>query len=609
MMNEGGAVLNAEAHGNDGLGKALGADLSRLDDLGRRDFIGRLKAADASGVASLLGIDRKKGLELIRKCGEAEGRVAERAALKTPDARKLGRELLTLFSELASCELSKVGFQVTTPTLDVRLIQGRLSLCSAAGGIHDFLSEKGKLEGCLRLLKEAAFEKPKQGESGISGYFVARGRFLRVATSLFEAFGDINEVQAFLSPINPTALASLSHTMEELGGGAVEDADAVLGDAEVVINEELRKGRSDVESARRTVEDRIEEVVSALRMNAMEEEGLRRSAMEGLRIPFEFEKGTLNEVMRQWRKRQEEERARRKARVEASLRQHLDMIDQVVSKLLELDRALAIASAMRRYSLVVPELGGQGEGFVNGRNPFLLRDSTERKVEVYPVSYSLGKTQGIKVAKARNVAVLTGANSGGKTTLLTTLASVHILTLYGLPVPCDRAEVVPVPIYLFRRRVTRRIGSLEHALGSLIPVFGDRRRKLVLIDEFEALTEPGAAGRIMAAVLNEAASSSSLVLVVTHLARETLPHVRLPIRVDGIEAKGLDSKGDLVVNRQPVFGHIGSSMPKLIIMKLSRSTKNRRVRALYEEILASIKEEKAQVQAPIATPWTRNEEE
>jgi hypothetical protein len=572
--------------------------------------LGRLKAADASGVASFLGLDRKKGLELIRKHGEAEGRVAERAALKTPDARKLGRELLSLFSELASCELSKAGFQATTPTLDVSLIQERLSLCSVAREIHDSLNDKGKLEGSLRLLKEAAFEKPKQGESRISGYFVARGRFLRIATSFFEGFSDVSEIRAFLSPIDRTALASLSHTMEELGGGAVEDADAVLGDAEVVINEELRKGRADAESARRAVEGRIEEVVSALGMNATEEEGLRRAAMEGLRIPFEFEKGTLNEVLRHWRKRQEEERAKRTARVEASLRQHLDMIDLVVSKLLELDKALAIASAMRRYSLVVPELGGQGEGFVNGRNPFLLRDSTERKeIEVYPVSYSLGKTQSIQVAKARNVAVLTGANSGGKTTLLTTLASIHILTLYGLPVPCERAEVVPVPIYLFRRRVTRRIGSLEHALGSLIPVFGDRHRKLVLIDEFEALTEPGAAGRIMAAVLNEAASSSSLVLVVTHLARETLPHVRLPIRVDGIEAKGLDSKGDLLVNRQPVFGHIGSSMPKLIIMKLSRSTKNRRVKALYEEILASIKEEKAQVQAPIATPWARGEEE
>jgi dsDNA-specific endonuclease/ATPase MutS2 len=345
-------------------------------------------------------------------------------------------------------------------------------------------------------------------------------------------------------------------------------------------------------------------------MKSSEEEGLRRAAMEGLRIPFEFEKGTLNEVLGHWRKRQEEERVRRAERVEASLRQHLDLIDLIVSKVIELDRALAIGAAMRRYSLVVPGLGDHGEGFVGGRNPFLLRDSAEATDhEVHPVSYSLGRTMGFKVAKARNVAVLTGANSGGKTTLLTTLASVHILTLYGLPVPCESAEVVPIPIYLFRRRVTRRIGSLEHALGSLIPVFGDRRRKLVLIDEFEALTEPGAAGRIMAAVLNEAASSSSLVLVVTHLARETLPHVRLPIRVDGIEAKGLDSAGDLIVNRQPVFDHIGSSMPKLIIMKLSRSTKDRRVKGLYEEILASIKEERAQVQAPISTPWTKGDDE
>jgi DNA mismatch repair protein MutS2 len=608
-MNEGDTVLNTEEYDRDGLGKALETDLSMLDELGRRDLLNRLKAADAVGVASLLGLDRKKGLELIRRLGEAKGRVAERAALRTPDARKLGKELLSLFSDHASGELAKARFLVTTPTLDPGLIQARLSLCSAARGMYDSLGAKGKLEGSSKLLKEAAFEKAKQGGTGVSAYFAARGRFLKIATSLFDGFGDIAELKAFLSPIDHAELAALSRTMEEMSGGALGDAEAVLGDAEVMINEELRKGRADAESARRTVEGRVEDVVSALGMNASEEEGLRRSAMEGLRIPFEFEKGTLNDVLRQWRRRQEEERARRTARLEASLRQHLDLIDLVVAKLLELDRALAIAAAMSRYSLTVPELGGQGEGFVDGRNLFLLRDSPAgREGEVLPVSYSLGKPQSIKVAKARNVAVLTGANSGGKTTLLTTLASIHILTLYGLPVPCARSEVVPVPIYLFRRRVTRRIGSLEHALGSLIPVFGDRRRKLVLIDEFEALTEPGAAGRIMAAVLNEAASGSSLVLVVTHLARETLPHVRLPIRVDGIEAKGLDSKGDLLVNRQPVFGHIGSSMPKLIIMKLARSTKNRRVKALYEEILSSIKEEKAQVQAPIATPWAREEE-
>ena len=116
---------------------------------------------------------------------------------------------------------------------------------------------------------------------------------------------------------------------------------------------------------------------------------------------------------------------------------------------------------------------------------------------------------------------------------------------------------------------------MEHALNSLIPVFADRHRKLVLMDEFEALTEPGAAGRILGGIMNTVATGSSLLLLVTHLARETLPHVRLPIRVDGIEAEGLDTEGDLIVDRQPKFDHIGSSTPKLIIMKLAKSAKKK----------------------------------
>ena len=84
---------------------------------------------------------------------------------------------------------------------------------------------------------------------------------------------------------------------------------------------------------------------------------------------------------------------------------------------------------------------------------------------------------------------------------------------------------------------------MEQALKALIPVFADKQAKLILIDEFEALTEPGAAGRIVASIMNHIATGSSLVLLVTHLAAEILPHVKLPIRVDGIEAIGIDAKG------------------------------------------------------------------
>ena len=105
-------------------------------------------------------------------------------------------------------------------------------------------------------------------------------------------------------------------------------------------------------------------------------------------------------------------------------------------------------------------------------------------------------------------------------------------------------------------------------------------------------------------MINRAATTSSLFLLVSHLAYETLPHVKFPVRVDGIEASGLDDKGDLLVDRQPRFDHIGSSTPKLIIMKLSKRSKTDAVKKLYDEVLSSLEGEGgAPVQAPIAFPW------
>jgi hypothetical protein len=128
------------------------------------------------------------------------------------------------------------------------------------------------------------------------------------------------------------------------------------------------------------------------------------------------------------------------------------------------------------------------------------------------------------------------------------------------------------------------------------------------MDEFEALTEPGAAGRILAGIMNAVATGSSLLLLVTHLAQETLPHVKLPIRVDGIEAEGLDRDGELIVDRQPKFNHIGSSTPKLIIMKLSKSAK-KGDKALYGDILNSLEGESSMpVQTPLNLPWLSKED-
>ena len=599
------------------LATRLGINIQTLSDEKVRDLQGRARAADVDGFAEIAATEKKKAYQLIRAYTERASGVQERKALRTPDARKLARDILLLFSEQASSKLAKNRFSLLAPALDRETIQDRLNACLTGTDILRELKQLGKREDLGKVLAEVSFDAASGGkrpssrtESDTLNYFMSRRRLIKAALSILIGFDEVRTLSSFFKSTDRKILESVMKTLEEHESKEVQDAEAVLSDAEILINKELRKGGVDKERARRIVEERIEEAVSALRMNSEEENDVRRAALEGLSIPFEFERTGRRRVIEKWEGRQKEERAAELAKTESFLKRYWAAVDDAVERVVSLDQMLAVASLTKKYALTLPAIGSEGIAFVNGRSLFLMKDQLEGgNRAVQPVSYALGRTRSTKVAaKHRNVVMLTGANSGGKTTLLTTLASVHILTLLGLPVPCERAEVSPMPIYLFRRRVTRKIGSLEQALSSLIPVFADRHRKLVLMDEFEALTEPGAAGRILAGIMNAVATSSSLLLLVTHLARETLPHVKLPIRVDGIEAEGLDKDGELIVDRQPKFNHIGSSTPKLIIMKLSKASK-KNSRALYGDILNSLEgESSVPVQAPLNLPWLSKED-
>jgi dsDNA-specific endonuclease/ATPase MutS2 len=599
------------------LAARLGIDLQTLSEEKVRDLLGRVRVADIDGFAEIAATEKKKAYKLIRAYSEKASRVQERKALRTPDARKLARDILSLFSEHTSSKLAKNRFSLLTPALDRETTQSRLSACVTGMDILRELKQRGKRDELGKVLAEVSFDPPSgkkpssRTESDTLDYFMSRRRMIKAARSILTNFDEVRTLSSFFMNTDRKVLESVMRTLEEHESKDVQDAEGVLSDAEILINEKLRKGGVDEERARRIVEEQIEEVVSTLRMNSEEENAVRRAALEGLSIPFEFERAGRRRVIEKWEGREKEERAAKLAKTESFLKQHWAVVDDAVERAISLDQMLAMASLMEKYTLTIPVIGNGGIAFVNGRNLFLMKDQLEGGSRaVQPVSYALGSTRSTKIvaAKPRNVVMLTGANSGGKTTLLTTLASIHILTLLGLPVPCEKAEVAPIPIYLFRRRVTRKIGSLEQALGSLIPVFADRHRKLVLMDEFEALTEPGAAGRILAGIMNAVATGSSLLLLVTHLAQETLPHVKLPIRVDGIEAEGLDRDGELIVDRQPKFNHIGSSTPKLIIMKLSKSAK-KGDKALYGDILNSLEGESSMpVQTPLNLPWLSKED-
>ncbi len=597
------------------LARRLDVDMQQFSEEKVKDIIERVRIGDIDGLAAVVGASKKKASRLIHKFNEDTSGIKERKVLQTSDTRRLKQDLLSLFSEEASSQITKTKILSLTPTLDREKIHERLATCQTGRNMFNELKQQGKLNEVRNILADISLKtSAEQKTFGLKAsdtiqYFISRNQVIKATCTILEKCKDTQTLTSFFKDADKRDLEKIMKTLEEVEGFEVRDAEAIVSDAEVLINGQLRKGRVDEEKARRIVEDHVIEIVSALRMNWEEETDLRKATLERLSLPFEFDRAGIKRVIERWRQRQSEEQAAKLAQIETSLKGYWDLTEQIVERTILLDQMLATASMMEKYSLTIPAIGRGGIGFLNGRNIFLLKEQFEGSNEVVqPVDYSLGKTQSISITTPRNVAMLTGANSGGKTTLLTTLATISIMTLLGLPVPCERAEVTPMPIYLFRRRMTRKIGSLEQALSSLIPIFADRQRKIVLIDEFEALTEPGAAGRIIATIMNRAATSSSLVLIVTHLARETLPHVKLPIRVDGIEATGLDETGELIVDRQPKFSHMGSSTPKFIIKKLSKATKKKRVKTLYDEVLSSLEgESRTSVQAPLNLPWISEE--
>ncbi|AGK61937.1 Mismatch repair ATPase (MutS family) [Archaeoglobus sulfaticallidus PM70-1] len=224
----------------------------------------------------------------------------------------------------------------------------------------------------------------------------------------------------------------------------------------------------------------------------------------------------------------------------------------------ELDIARAIRSYLGEF--IFPQIGNCIY-FREARNLF-IRDPQ-------PVTYFVGfdTIENFSEDLAKGVVVLTGANSGGKTSLLMLIVQIQVLAQMGFPVPAEQAVVnVLDEIFFFKKKKSvYGAGAFETALKSLINALKGKGRKLILLDEFEAITEPGAGVKILSALLKVAYEKRFYTVVVSHLGHELELDF---VRVDGIYAKGLDDELNLIVDRQPKFGAIGRSTPELIVERI-----------------------------------------
>jgi DNA mismatch repair ATPase MutS len=274
---------------------------------------------------------------------------------------------------------------------------------------------------------------------------------------------------------------------------------------------------------------------------------------------------------------------------------HIPFIHKMVETLLDFDLFFAIGRFAKQYQLISPniDIAYNGVGFRKGTNLFLKKEEFEGKGNAIPIDYVIGDVPfTLEGTNQQRIAVLSGANSGGKSCTLQLISQIVILAQMGLSVPSEIAfSSIFEEIYYFSKSVGMlSAGAFEATLKRFAEVILSPKSKLILVDEFESITEPGAGAKVIGGILEMLYKNEKCCAVfVSHLADEISQAVEDLVRIDGIEASGLDETLELIVDRTPKFNHLAKSTPELIVEKLYRSTNHENEREIYEELLNIIK--------------------
>ncbi len=275
-----------------------------------------------------------------------------------------------------------------------------------------------------------------------------------------------------------------------------------------------------------------------------------------------------------------------------------EVVTQAVQTLLEFDLFLAVGLFSADYKLQTPKISLEysGVGVRGATNLFLTESHIKGKHgPVQAIDYAIGKTPfQPEGTNGENCAILSGANSGGKTTTIQTLAQIVTLAQSGFPVPAEEAylPVFEELYFFYKSRGMVSAGAFETTLKQFAEIVVSDKSKLALFDEVEAITEPGSAANVIAGLIEILQSDPNTSTVIcSHLAREIEEVTDVPIRIDGIEARGLDEELNLVVDRTPRFGVLARSTPELIVERLSKLAKSPK-KEVYTKILENLTRER-----------------
>jgi dsDNA-specific endonuclease/ATPase MutS2 len=480
------------------------------------------------------------------------------------------------------------------PELSVELVDDARQLAELARGYATVVALDAEfagidIEGDVRVQSDALENPVEVAPERTLQFFATNREPLRAAVTVahradLDVACDLKTLAAALGRLDDEGEVTGDDELDRLTA-AVEGLDTAVAEAERVANDGLREA---IEARDVTIEGtdllslveqgagvdsllsqelagEYEAAVERARehlVDALDLEGTgdlaRRAFGDRPTYPVEHDEEVVSRLREELRAARDRRRTRRKRELARGLAGLRGDAEALVSAALELDVELAVARFAADFDCTMPTFGGEGFEIEAGRSPLL--DVPFEDVE--PVDYGV-----------EGVALLSGVNSGGKTSTLDLVALVVTLAHMGLPVPAERARIGRVVElhYYAKSQGTLDAGAFESTLrefGDLVTEVNADRPVLVLVDELESITEPGAAADIMAGILESLAGRGATAVFVSHLAREIRAAAEADLAVDGIEAEGLVD-GELRVERSPVRGTLARSTPELIVEKLA----------------------------------------
>ncbi|WP_440990324.1 MutS-related protein [Haloarchaeobius baliensis] len=478
------------------------------------------------------------------------------------------------------------------PELPVEVVDDARGLADLARGYSTVIALDEtfagvEVEGDVRVEPDALSTPVEVVPERALAFFATNRDRIRAAIAVHRAAGldapcDLDDLEDALAGLAEDGGIAGDAEVDRLAT-ALDDLDAAVGMAENVANDRLREAieerdvtiegadllslvergagvdsllsRELADEYAAAVDAARDHLVESLDLDMGEAEVARRAFGDEPTYPVDHDESVVSRLREDLNAAKERRETRLKRELADELADRRPDAEALVGAALELDVELAVARFAGDYDCTVPRFEGSGIDIEGGRSLLLDVDHDE----VDPVDYAVD-----------GVALLSGVNSGGKTSTLDLVASVVVLAQMGLPVPADsvRLQRFSALHYHAKTQGTLDAGAFESTVREFADVADGGADSLVLVDELESITEPGASAKIIAGILEALDENGASAVFVSHLAGEIRETANFAVTVDGIEAVGLVD-GELVVNRSPVKDHLARSTPELIVEKLA----------------------------------------